>query len=346
MSGVSPAVGQIRHRSMTKRVLPLLATVAALLLSPSAVGAQAPSAGRSVVVHQLAQLRAERTLVPPKPVFDPSETRAARTNHARIVVTYRPGFSAAAKAAFQAAVNIWKTHVVSNQVIHIDASWKNLGANVLGQAGATKIFREPDNKWYAVALAEARCRCNLNGNEFEIQAEFNRGFPDWYFGTTGAVPNDKWDMESTVLHELGHGLGFFSTMQVSIDGTHARWGLGANRKTAFDAHEWSAATGGLKLAKPSNFPNDSVALKNQLVDGTVYFKGQHIAAVLGGQRARLYAPNPWEGGSSNSHFDEATYLGGTPNALMTPVLYNGESAHSPGPLTLALFQDIGWATFP
>jgi hypothetical protein len=79
-------------------------------------------------------------------------------------------------------------------------------------------------------------------------------------------------------------------------------------------------------------------------DGSVWFGGANVTAANGGSRARLYAPSPWEQGSSNSHFDENTYPTGTVNALMTPFLDNGESIHEPGPLTLALFRDIGWTT--
>ena len=54
----------------------------------------------------------------------------------------------------------------------------------------------------------------------------------------------------------------------------------------------------------------------------------------------LYAPSPWSDGSSYSHLAES--YNGTPNALMTFSLANGESIHSPGPVTLGIMKDVGW----
>ena len=169
----------------------------------------------------------------------------------------------------------------------------------------------------------------------EIQASFNSGFSDWYKGTDGNVPNDKWDLESVVLHELGHGLGFYSSFTVQSDNKGYRH---TTQKLRFDANEWDSATGGNPM---TSYPSGSTTLRIQLTDGTVYLGGTHVEAVLG-KRARLFAPSPWEQGSSNSHLDEATYKPGTVNALMTPVLFNGESIHDPGPATKAIFEDIGW----
>ncbi|RME47806.1 MAG: DUF11 domain-containing protein, partial [Caldilineae bacterium] len=33
---------------------------------------------------------------------------------------------------------------------------------------------------------------------------------------------------------------------------------------------------------------------------------------------------------------------GTPNGLMTPALSSAESVHDPGPITLGMFEDMGW----
>ena len=131
-----------------------------------------------------------------------------------IDVTYHH-FSSQARAAFQAAVDVWQSIVVSDQVIHVDASWSHLGfTGILGQAGANDLFRESDNFWYPGPLEDARCHCDRAPGP-EISAQFNSDFSAWYFGTDGNTPNSKWDLESVVLHELGHGLGFFSSFSVA-----------------------------------------------------------------------------------------------------------------------------------
>jgi hypothetical protein len=57
-------------------------------------------------------------------------------------------------------------------------------------------------------------------------------------------------------------------------------------------------------------------------------------------RRKMYAPNPFQGGSSVSHFDVTA----TPNLLMEPSI-NGNLTQTvvpPVDLTFPLFQDIGW----
>ena len=252
-----------------------------------------------------------------------------------ISVSYH-NFSKRAKAAFQAAVNVWQSIVVSDQVIHVDAYWSDLGefTSILGQAGANNLYRESDNFWYPGPLEEARCHCDKDtGNE--ITARFNSAFTSWYLGTDGNTPTSAWDLETVVLHELGHGLGFFGSF--SVTGTKGSWGINGG-PLHYDANEWSAATGGQKLI---TFASGTSALKTQLTDKSVFLGGSHVEAVLGG-RAKLYAPSGWQPGSSNSHMDESKYAPGTINALMTPVLNNGESIHNPGPAVVAILQDIGW----
>jgi hypothetical protein len=70
------------------------------------------------------------------------------------------------------------------------------------------------------------------------------------------------------------------------------------------------------------------------INGTQY-RG---ADLLG--RALLYTPNPFQSGSSVSHFDTVAF----PNLLMEPAI-NGDLTQSllpPKDLTFKLLQDIGW----
>jgi len=154
------------------------------------------------------------------------------------------------------------------------------------------------------------------------------------------VPSGKWDLETVVLHELGHGFGFFSSFYVF--GTKGYWGYidshSVNHPLRFDYDEWSAAASGQRM---TTFADGSTTLKTQLDDGSVYIGGTNVEAALGG-RARLYAPGSWQDGSSNSHFDESAYPRGTVNSLMTPVLNDGEATHAPGPAAVGVLADIGW----
>jgi hypothetical protein len=43
-----------------------------------------------------------------------------------------------------------------------------------------------------------------------------------------------------------------------------------------------------------------------------------------------------------SHWNEGTYPVGDPNEFMTPFAADGHANHIPGPLTLAVLDEIGW----
>jgi hypothetical protein len=74
--------------------------------------------------------------------------------------------------------------------------------------------------------------------------------------------------------------------------------------------------------------------------GGVFFDGPHANAANAGSRVKLYSPPSWQSGSSYSHVD--TIYDGTPNALMTYSLANGEVVHAPGPISLGVLIDLGW----
>lgn len=121
----------------------------------------------------------------------------------------------------------------------------------------------------------------------------------------------------------------------------AHGGLGdPPRPLIFDRFAVNGA--GQSLLDTNLFPNPSSALAAQLTSGNVAFNGPNANAANSGIPPRLYAPNPWEQGSSFSHLDEDTYPPGDVNSLMTPKLSLGESVHTPGPITRGIFSDLGW----
>jgi hypothetical protein len=340
----------MRHRSLVVLVVALLSVgagaqvAAARDATPSPIRRAYP--GRQIEVH------ARKSLLKPAPILASGANSTASQAllgppTADIQVTYN-GFTAQARAAFEAAVQIWETKIVSSQVIHVSATWTALGNGVLGSAGPSKVLLLNDNFVYPAALAEAVCSCEAPNTPFEINASFSSAFSNWYLGTDGNAPAGTFDLMTVVMHELGHGLGFLSSFGVA--GNQGYWGYSAvGSPTLFalryDVREFGLASAGNPFT--ATYPNGAggySALKVELTDTSVYFGGPNVVATLG-SRAKLYAPNTWSGGSSNSHFDEAAFPTGTQNALMTPFLDDGEVIHDPGPLTLALFRDIGWQTW-
>lgn len=348
---------------------PSVAAVPAAAPAPAAAraagAAQAPGAGVSRP-GALQTVRAKHTNG--GPVWQPTTVvpsigtrvnspllRANAVATADIRVTYSAGFTPQAQAAFQAAVDIWKTQVRSSVPITIDAHWTPLGDGVLGQAGPANFRRDfagapRAGTWYPDALANSIAGRDLDAAHPEIEANFNSAFASWYLGTDGHPGSNAYDFESVVLHELAHGLGLVGTFDglnppdYAADTGKGYWGLdySGDSPTIFDR---LAVDGlGRDALDTGVYPNGSYGLGGLLrgSNGGLQWKG--AAGVLGasGARPKLYSPSAFEPGSSVSHLDEASYPAGSANALMTPYLQNGESAHDPGPIVRGMFADMGW----
>jgi hypothetical protein len=72
-------------------------------------------------------------------------------------------------------------------------------------------------------------------------------------------------------------------------------------------------------------------------DNPVYWDGTYAVAEYGGN-VPIYAPNPYEPGSSLAHLDQSTF----PLALMSPFISNGDMVRSPTDLEWAMMRDMGW----
>lgn len=259
-------------------------------------------------------------------------------------VTYLGTWSPAAQAAFQAAVDIWETMVVSSTPIRVTASWTDLGTSILGSAGPFICPGPVDGAWYGTALHASKYGTDCNGSSTDIDAEFNSAWSGWYLGTDGNPGASQIDFMSVVMHELGHGLAFIDSFAFSTPfctaGTYC-WGLGTSFPVRFDQFVVNGANE--VLYTDPDYPNNSAALGTQLTSNNLFWSGSQGMAANGGTKPKLYAPNPYQPGSSVAHLDDATY-NGTPNALMTHAISNDESIHDPGPVTLGILRDMGWST--
>lgn len=285
---------------------------------------------------------------------------------AMITVTYN-NFPEEAQRAFQLAVDLWETHIDSSVPIRIQANWEPLEDGVLGAAGPS-LFADfqgaPEREtWYAAALADALAGTELGSPaEPDIFAFFNSTFSNWHFreDLDGGTPGGLFDFTTVVFHEIGHGLGFTGSFDLD-DGIPENgdeclgdesgvgcWGEptgdGLLLPIIFDRFAEDAA--GVSLLNEQVYPNPSVELADALESEALFFDGTSVRTVSGDVPVDLYAPNNFEPGSSFSHLDEQRYPPGSPNSLMTPFLGRAETIFSPGPVTCALFQDLGWPLGP
>jgi hypothetical protein len=252
-------------------------------------------------------------------------------------------FPEEAKAAFNAAAAIWGNLLSSSVPITISACWSNLGSSsILGYSGGGTVYRDftnapHANTWYVSSLANALAGSDLGPSSFDMYITYNSGFA-WYYGTDGLTPAGKYDLMSVVLHEIAHGLNFSGSMKYSS-------GLGSWGSSGYpNIYDTFMRDGNGNLLIDTNvFENPSTALGSALTSVNIWFHGANAMAANGGQRVKMYAPSPWASGSSYSHLDYTTFSG-TTNRLMVYAIASGVSTHDPGPVTMGIFNDLGWAS--
>ncbi|MEO0403651.1 MAG: hypothetical protein AAF193_02145, partial [Bacteroidota bacterium] len=273
------------------------------------------------------------TFIPPPAQFEPD----AAERSAIITVNYN-GFPANAQSAFEYAVTIWESVLTSSVPIIIDANWASLSGGTLGFAGANGFYQnfpgaEVSNVFYPQALANKLRGSDNSVVQPDISCTFNSNV-NWYYGTDGNTPGGQFDFVTVVLHELGHGLGFLGSGNVS--GAQGFIGF-SGTDVIYDRFVENQAGNDIVT-----FANGSTALGNELTGDQLYWFGTEGVNEAGGTRPRIYAPSSWNGGSSYSHLREGSYPAGNVNSLMTPFLGTAEANHNPGPIVEGMFEDMGW----
>lgn len=250
---------------------------------------------------------------------------------------------AVAQAAMRFAANVWGAYLDSDVNVRVNIDWQDREDDrLLASAGPATLFRgfagaEP-NTWYPVALAEAIAGRDLNDPaDADINVSAN-STANWYFGTDGNTPRRQIDLVSVMLHELGHGLGFLSSVD-TINENQLAIGFGG-RFIIYDL--FLETNTGMPLVDASLFVSPSEELLQAVSRNDLVFNGPLAVRENNGNVVPLFAPGTFDVGSSVSHLSETVYRAGSENALMTPFLSAGEAVHDPGPVTLGIFADLGW----
>jgi len=253
--------------------------------------------------------------------------------------------------AFQFAANLWGAVLESSVEVRVGARFDpqtcSATSTILGSAGPVTATRDftgapQPNTFYPIALANKLSGVDLDPAQDDIGATFNSAvgttcpFPNvWYYGLNASPPGSKIDFVTVVSHELAHGLGFLTFVDL---GTGAKL-LG--RDDTFMLHLENHSTG-------ERYPDmtDAERVTASTSTGNLDWTGPLVignsAGLSAGKLApsghvRMFAPNPAQPGSSVSHWD--TVL--TPNEQQEPS-YTGVD-HTVG-LSRPLLCDIGWCS--
>lgn len=250
---------------------------------------------------------------------------------------------------FERAMETWEALIDSSVETRVGAQFGALFCNgvsaVLGSAGPETVFRDfvgapQASTWYPVALANSLAGVDLDPGGEHIGASFSSSLDDgclsgisgWYYGLDGNAPPGQIELLATVLHELAHGLGFLSLVNLSsgqkfigFDDAYMR-----NLEDHSTGELFPAMTDAERLTAITD-TDDLHWVGASVVAGS----GVLSAGVHASGHVEIYAPDPVQGGSSVSHWSTSL----TPDEVMEPFA----TPTSFIPMTVALMQDLGWS---
>ncbi len=249
------------------------------------------------------------------------------------------------KTALEYALSVWAAKVKGTEVIRVNAACQSFGGTasgaVLASAGPITISTVItgtglliSNTTYPTLLVNQYAEMDVATSHNDIQVTVNMdvdnatvlGNINFYYGTD-ANPGIHIDFVTVMLHELGHGLGFLTFMNANGE-------LFNGRPDGY-MRSLIQQPGG-SLVSMNDAQRQSALISNALYwDGASLKNRRNPATNAPYNNVKMFAPSPYQSGSSVSHFDTSN----TPNLLMEPS-YTGAS-HSVD-VTGNVLQDIGW----
>ncbi|MCA9049035.1 MAG: choice-of-anchor D domain-containing protein, partial [Planctomycetaceae bacterium] len=254
---------------------------------------------------------------------------------------FDPQLGPARRQAFEYALGIWSQQLIASydgETIVVQADMVSLGGGPTGYpiAGAAPTGWGGDAVLAPVALLNHILDQDLNGDAPEIAISFNADLDsvdgdflgNFYYGLDGNSPATHSDFVTTTLHEIAHGLGFYSA--IIADGTFEVFGQAAP-PTIYDVF---LTTGNGVEVIPMSAANRLAAVTGN----DLRWNGHQGILNNGGTQPYLYAPAIFDDGSSVSHLDEGRHG----DELLSPN-YSGPD-HIVSALELGILADMGWST--
>lgn len=246
-----------------------------------------------------------------------------------------PEQGAQRRAALEASMAAWSATIQGTVPIVVQARMEDQSETSLAHAGPVD-FVPINGRLMPYSLAAQLTNSSVNKGTADIEAVFNQK-AQWDYAPNGVNAADKVSFVYTAIHEVCHGLGFLDTFDPDTGL------LSPGIPTPYDAF---VNRGGGSNPVMSRAPDD---VKADLISNDLFFAGPaSIQASLGSIRplpmVKLYAPSPYEKGSSISHVDQDTYAD-IRVGMMTPRDF-GPGSDKIDVLTLGIMADVGYQLVP
>ena len=290
--------------------------------------------------EEMVSIREAIDRMPPR--TPPSGKYALAPPAANISVNYN-GFTPEAQAAFQRAIDIWSSLLITTIPIEIEANFTTFEEEATLGAARPNFWRcvASSNVCLPLALINQVAGEDLDPDDPDILVTMSSS-EDWYFGLDRRPGEDQFDFVSVVLHEIGHGLGFYDSFKIDESTEEAEYGIGDdNIPTIFDHRIFDTEIN--QLIDEDEYTNPSTALTDAVTGIKLFWLGPLTLTANGGfSPVLLWAPEDFDRTSSVAHLDQHAYPPGTANQLMISFQPKGQAVHEPSPIVLAMLEDMRW----
>jgi hypothetical protein len=278
--------------------------------------------------------------------------------NAQTPATFSFNINGTVPAGFVPALNIaaqkWSTFLQINVPVKVNVFTVNsslLPFSAITLANGCQNFTNAPypNYLYTSALANQLAGIETNAGQYDMDIYFNLATA-YYFGT-GKPGSSQIDFISTAMHEIGHGLGFYSDGYVNgnSEGSFGNippssifpltpsfpWHGQDGVPSVFDKYIVRMSNNALTTVAPNN----TAALGDSIKNGPVYFSGPLYA-----NASHSNTPVRLSGGAGTFTLgvDLLHIHSSYANTIMSYYWGSGDTVRLPAPWELGILKEIGW----
>ena len=237
----------------------------------------------------------------------------------------------------------------SGETISINLNWTPMGKYLGGCYSppwvAGSVITNPkssvnSNAVYTIAEANQVAGRAIPSIGSSMKVDLNSANINWDYSTTTKAAGTE-SLYATMIHEITHGLGFWSRVD-STTGAYDDFYIGNTSYGPWAALYDTFLAQNIGPGNYSKLTNMSPASRlSAITSGQIYFNGSNATNYAGGP-IQIYAPNPYESGSSMSHPDSSIDTNRSLLMNYAPTQNIPENLMY-SPLEIGILQDLGYS---